>query len=78
MTIGKVFKAGVKNVARKGAQVTTEKVGQKVGEMVVDKGADKIQQFCESTRHRMQKRNVRKFCKTECQKKLYQRTLCRN
>ena len=45
MTIGKVFKAGVKNVAKKGAQVTTEKVRQKVGEMVVEKGADKIQQI---------------------------------
>ena len=45
MTIGKVFKAGVKNVAKKAAQVTTEKVGQKVGEMVVEKGADKIQQI---------------------------------
>jgi len=45
MTIGKVFKAGVKNVAKTAAQVTTEKVGQKVGEMVVEKGADKIQQI---------------------------------
>ena len=45
MTIGKVFKAGVKNVAKKAAQVTTEKVGQKNGEMVVEKGADKIQQI---------------------------------
>ena len=43
-TIGKVFKAGVKNVAKKAAQVTT-KVGQKVVEMVVEKGADKIQQI---------------------------------
>ena len=45
MTIGKVFKAGVKTVAKKAAQVTTEKVGQNVGEMVVEKGADKIQQI---------------------------------
>jgi len=45
MTIGKVFNAGVKNVAKKAAQVTTEKVGQKIGGMVVEKSADKIQQI---------------------------------
>jgi len=31
MTIGKAFKAGVKNVAKNAAQVTTKKVGQTVG-----------------------------------------------
>ena len=40
-----MFKAGVKNVAKRAAQVTTEKVGQKVGETVAEKGTDKIQQI---------------------------------
>ena len=41
MTIGKVFKAGVKNVAKKGAQVTTEKVGRVVSPLQSDHTASK-------------------------------------
>ena len=42
MTIGKVFKDNVKNVAKKTAEKVTktiaEKAGQKVGEIAVEKG----------------------------------------
>ena len=79
MTIGKVFKAGVKNVAKKGAQVTTEKVGQKVGEMVVEKGADKIQQILLKRSSQDAEKKLQKILQNRVpKKKLYQRTLCRN
>ena len=46
MTIGKVLKNNVKNVAKKTAEKATktmaEKVGQKVGEFAVEKGSKQI------------------------------------
>ena len=46
MTIGKVFKDTVKNVAKKTAEKATktiaEKAGQKVGELAVEKGSKQI------------------------------------
>ena len=41
MAIGKAFKKGATNVAKKGA----EKAGKKLSEAVVEKGSDKIQQL---------------------------------
>jgi len=49
MTIGKVFKGTVKNVAKKTAEKTAktiaEKTGQKVGEIAVEKGSKQIRQL---------------------------------
>ena len=49
MTIGKVFKDNVKNVAKKTAEKTTktiaEKAGQKVGELAVEKGSKQIRKI---------------------------------
>jgi len=46
MTIGKVFKGTVKNVAKKTAEKATktiaEKAGQKIGELAVEKGSKQI------------------------------------
>ena len=75
MTIGKVFKAGVKNVAKKAAQVTTEKVGQNIGEMVAEKGADKIPHILRKCPSQDAEKKLQKILDTKCQKKLYQRTL---
>ena len=77
MTIGKVFKNNVKNVAKKTAEKTTktiaEKAGQKVGELAVEKGSNKYEKYCKSEKsknryRRMQKRNLQIFCKTKYQK----------
>jgi len=78
MTIGKVFKAGIKNVGEKAAQVTTEKVGQNVGEMVVEKGADKIQQILRKRSPEDTEKKLQKILQNRVSKDaLYQRTLCR-
>ena len=49
MTIGKVFKGAVKNVAKKTAEKTSktfaEKAGQKVGEIAVGKGSKQIRKI---------------------------------
>jgi len=49
MTIGKVFKNNVKNVAKTTAEKTTktiaEKAGQKVGELAVEKGSKQIRKI---------------------------------
>ena len=49
MTIGKVFKGTVKNVAKKTAEKATktiaEKAGQKVGELAVEKGSKQIRKI---------------------------------
>ena len=49
MTIGKVFKNNVKNVAKKTAEKATktiaEKAGQKVGEFTVEKGSKQIRKL---------------------------------
>ena len=49
MTIGKVFKNNVKNVAKKTAEKATktiaEKAGQKVGELAVEKGSKQIRKI---------------------------------
>ena len=49
MTIGKVFKNNVKNVAKKTAEKASktiaEKAGQKVGEIAVEKGSKQIRKI---------------------------------
>jgi len=49
MTIGKVFKGTVNNVAKKTAEKATktiaEKAGQKVGELAVEKGSKQIRKI---------------------------------
>jgi len=44
MTIGKIFKKNIKDVAKK----TTEKAGQKVGELAVEKGSKQYEKYCKS------------------------------
>jgi len=78
MTIGKVFKDNVKNVAKKTAEKATktiaEKAGQKIGVLAVEKGANQIRKkkaraTAKKKYLRMQKRNLQIFCKTNCPKK---------
>ena len=74
MTIGKIFKDNVKNVAKKTAEKATktiaEKAGQKVGELAVE---NKYEKYCKSekTKNRcleIRKRNLQIFCKTKHRK----------
>ena len=77
MTIGKVLKNNVKNVAKKTAEKATktiaEKADQKVGEFTVEKGSKQIRNYCKREKnknrcHKAQKRNLQIFCKTQHQK----------
>ena len=67
MTIGKVFKDNVKNVAKKFAETATktiaEKTGQKVGERAVEKGSKQIRKI-------RQERKKRKSLSEDSKKKL--------
>ena len=78
MTIGKVLKNNVKNVAKKTAEKATktiaEKAGQKVGEFADEKGSKLIRKLLQERKkqknrcHKAQKRNLQIFCKTQHQK----------
>ena len=76
MTIGKVFKGAVKNVAKKTAEKTAktiaEKAGQKVGELAVEKGSKQIRKILQERKknrcHRMHKINLQTFYKINYQK----------
>ena len=67
MTIGKVFKGAVKNVAKKTAEKTakkiSEKAGQKVGELAVEKGSKQIRKI-------LQERKKQKPLSQDAQNKL--------
>ena len=63
MTIGKVFKDNVKNVAKKTAEKIAEKTGQKVGERAVEKGSKQIRKI-------RQERKKRKSLSEDSKKKL--------
>jgi len=67
MTIGKVFKDNVKNVAKKTAEKATktiaEKAGQKVGELAVEKGSKQIRKI-------LQERKKQKPLSQDAKKKL--------
>ena len=56
MTIGKVFKNNVKNVAKKTAEKATktiaEKAGQKVGELAVEKGSKQIRKILQERKQK--------------------------
>ena len=67
MTIGKVFKNNVKNVAKKTGEKTTktiaEKAAQKVGELAVGKGSKQIRKI-------LQERKKQKPVSQDAKKKL--------
>ena len=67
MTIGKVFKNNVKNVAKKTAEKATktiaEKAGQRVGELAVEKGSKQIRKI-------LQGRKKQKLLSQDAKKKL--------
>ena len=67
MTIGKVFKGTVTNVAKKTAEKATktiaEKAGQKVGELAVEKGSKQIRKI-------LQERKKQKPASLDAKKKL--------
>ena len=69
MTIGKVFKDNVKNVAKKTAENATktiaEKAGQRVGELAVEKGSKQIRKILQE---RKKKITVVSGCKKETYK----------
>ena len=75
MTIGNIFKKNIKDGAKKTAEKATktiaEKAGQKVGELAVEKGRNKYEKYCKSEKNkdscRMQKKNLKIFCKTKYQ-----------
>ena len=54
---------------KKAAQVTTEKVTQKVGEMVVEKGAEKIQQILRKRSSQDAKKKLQKILQNQVPKK---------
>ena len=66
MTIGKVFKNNVKNVAKKTAEKTTktiaEKASQRVGEFAVEKGSKQIRKILQE---RKKTKTVVSGCKKE-------------
>ena len=77
MTIGKVFKDNVKNVAKKTAEKATktiaEKASQKVGELAVEKGSKQIRKILQERKKenrclKIRKRNLQIFCKTKHRK----------
>ena len=67
MTIGKVFKDNVKNVAKKTAEKATktiaERAGQRVGELAVEKSSKQIRKI-------LQERKKRKPLSKDSKKKL--------
>ena len=76
MTIGKVFKGTVKNVAKKTAEKATktiaEKAGQKVGELAVEKGSKQIRKILQERKQKPvsqdAKRNLKYFAKPNAKK----------
>ena len=64
MTIGKVFKGTVKNVAKKTAEKATktiaEKAGQKVGELAVEKGSKQIRKLLQERKQKPMSQDAKK------------------
>ena len=64
MTIGKVFKGTVKNVAMKTAEKATktiaEKTAQKVDELAVEKGSKQIRKLLQERKQKPVSQNVKK------------------
>ena len=76
MTIGKVLKNNVKNVAKKTAEKATktiaEKANQRVGEFAVEKGSKQIRKILKERKKRkiLQERKKRKPLSEDSKKKL--------
>ena len=65
MTIGKVFKGTVKNVAKKTAEKATKtiaekKAGQKVGELAVEKGSKQIRKLLQERKQKPVSQDAKK------------------
>ena len=64
MTIGKVFKSNVKNVAKKTAEKATktiaEKAGEKVGELAVEKGSKQIRKTLQERKQKPLSQDAKK------------------
>ena len=64
MTIGKVLKGTVKNVAKKTAEKATktiaEKAGQKVGELAVEKGSKQIRNLLQERKQKPVSQDAKK------------------
>ena len=78
MTIGKVLKNNVKNVAKKSAEKATktiaEKAGQRVGEFAVEKGSKQIRKILQERKKRKplsedSKKKLANILQTQTQKK---------
>ena len=78
MTIGKVLKNNVKNVAKKTAEKATktiaEKAGQRVGEFAVEKGSKQIRKILQERKKRKplsedSKKKLANILQTQTQKK---------
>ena len=78
MSIGKVLKKNVKNVAKKTAEKATktiaEKAGQKVGEFAVEKGSKQIRKILQERKKRKplsedSKKKLANILQTQTQKK---------
>ena len=74
MTIGKVFKDNVKNVAKKTAEKATktiaEKAGQKVGEIAVEKGSKQIRQLLQERKKKQMRKDAQNKLTNILQNKL--------
>ena len=62
MTVGKVLKGAVKNVAKKAAEKTAktfaEKAGQKVGEIAVEKGSKQIRKILQERKKKQMSKDA--------------------
>ena len=72
MTIGKVLKNNVKNVAKKTAEKATktiaEKAGQRVGEFTVEKGSKQIRKLLQERKKQKLLQERKKQKKNRCHK----------
>ena len=74
MTIGKVLKNNVKNVAKKTTKTIAEKAGQKVGEFTVEKGSKQIRKLLQERKKQKPlsqgaKKKLANILQTQTQKK---------
>ena len=74
MTVGKVLKGAVKNVAKKTAEKTAktiaEKAGQKVGEIAAEKGSKQIRQLLQERKKKQMSKDAQNKLTNILQNKL--------
>ena len=74
MTVGKVLKGAVKNVAKKTAEKASktiaEKVGQKVGEIAVEKGSKQIRKILQERKKKQMRKDAQNKLTNILQNKL--------